>query len=341
MGGGWVHREKIGAKSAAREEHGRLRARARRDGYCPNAARRQRPITVRDFSRRYLDEYAKANKRSWETDEYRLVPLLAAFGECLLTDVRAERVEKYKADRLAVNVRAARTLAPATVNRELALLRRMLGLAVEWQLLERHPLTGVKALQEPPGRVRFLAPEEIAALLSACDPHLRPIVVCALNTGMRRDENLGLTWDQVDMRQRFIRVTHTKSGKARAIPINDGLLEELRRLPRGVGAAYIFVNAETGTRYVDIKKAFTAAVGRAGLSDFRFHDLRHCFGTYVQAGTGDLRVTQALLGHADIRMTVRYSHVSDGRLRDAVAALPRLMTPAAPSGSGTSSGTGA
>ena len=78
----------------------------------------------------------------------------------------------------------------------------MLSLAVEWQLLDRHPLASVKALQEPPGRVRFLAPEEITALLAACGPHLRPIVVCALHTGMRKAEILGLTWDQVDLRQR-------------------------------------------------------------------------------------------------------------------------------------------
>ena len=130
-----------------------------------------------------------------------------------------------------------------------------------------------------------------------------------------------MTWDQVDLRQRVIRVTKTKSGKARALPINDVLLAELRRLPRGLGAAYVFLNPDTGTRYVDLKRAWRAAVARAGLSDFRFHDLRHCFATYVQAGLGDLRVTQTLLGHADVRMTVRYSHVSDARLRDAVAAL--------------------
>jgi integrase len=304
----------------------------RREGYCPAAVRRQRPITVRDLSRRYLEQYAKANKRSWATDAYRLKPILAAVGDRLVTDLRAEIVEQYKTERLEAK------RAPGTVNREVALLRKMLSLAVEWQLLERHPLAGVKALQEPPGRTRYLAPEEILALLAACDPHLRPIVVCALNTGLRRDEILGLTWDQVDLRQRMIRVTKTKSGKARAIPINDPLLDELRRLPRRLGVAYVFVNLETGTRYVDIKKAFTAAVVRAGLSDFRLHDCRHTFATYIQAGLGDLRVTQTLLGHADVRMTVRYSHVSDARLRDAVAVLPKAT---AVSGSGTQSGTGA
>lgn len=133
-------------------------------------------------------------------------------------------------------------------------------------------------------------------------------------------------------------MTRTKSGRARAAPISDALLEELRRLPRGLGATYVFVNPETGTCDVDVnvKKAFATAVTRAGLSDFRFHDLRHCFDTYVQAARGDLRVTQAVLGHADVRMTVRYSHVSDTRLREAVAALPRLTAAA----SGTQSGTG-
>jgi integrase len=320
---GHRHREKIGPKGLAREEHGRLRVKVRREAYCPAAVRRQRPVTVRDLSRRYL-EYATVNKRSWLTDQYRLVPLLEAFGESLLTDVRPERVERYKADRLA-------SVAPGTVNREVALLRRMLALAIEWELLDANPMQAVKGLKEPPGRLRYLSPEEMTALLDACAPRLRPIVVCALNTGMRQGEILRLQWPQVDLRQRLIRVTHTKTGEARTIPINDALLEELRRLPRRLGAAAVFAKDDTGAPYVDCWRAFHVAAKRAGLKDFRFHDLRHTFASYVQMGLGDLRATQTLLGHRDIRMTLRYAHLSDARLREAVAVLPV---------SGTSSGTG-
>ena len=104
---GHRHREKVGAKSTARAEHGMTRAKVRREGYCPAAVRRARPITVRQLSERYLEQYAKANKRSWETDEYRLGPLLATFGDRLLSDVRPELVESYKSDRLAATVQAS------------------------------------------------------------------------------------------------------------------------------------------------------------------------------------------------------------------------------------------
>ena len=132
------------------------------------------------------------------------------------------------------------------------------------------------------------------------------------------------------------------------------LADELRRLPRRIGTAGVFVNPATGSRYVDVGRAFEGALARAGLSErielpytdrrgrprvrlrwrprVRFHDLRHTFATMVQAGLGDLRVTQALLGHADIRMTLRYAHLSDARLRDAVAlaASTSLSTTALP-----------
>ena len=349
---GHRHREKVGPKGRARDEHSQRRLQVRRDAFCPLAERRARPITLKDFSRRYLDEYARANKRSWETDQYRLGTLLPRLGDVLLTDLRPDVIERYKTERVDAHK------APGTVNRELALLRRMLSLAVEWGLLTQHPMATVKSLQEPPGRLRYLSADEYQALLAACAPHLRPIVVCAVHTGMRKGEILGLTWDQVDVRKRVIRVVRTKSGQARAIPINDPLAAELQRLPRRLGTDVVFWNEQTGRRYVDVGRAFESALARAGLSEkletpwvdsrgiarvkvrwrplVRFHDLRHTFATHVQAGLGDLRVTQALLGHQDIRMTLRYAHLSETRLRDAVAHLPAALTALV---SGTQSGT--
>jgi integrase len=313
---GHRHRQKVGSRTLAAEEHGRLRRKVRLEGYCPDQAKRRKPVTIRDFSKRYLDQYAKASKRSWETDEYRLKPLLGALEDRFLTDVTPETIEKYRTARLGEK------RSPSTVNREVALLGKMFACAVDWGLLERSPVARVKALQEPPGRVRYLLPQEITRLLAACPDHLRPIVVCALQTGMRKDEILGLTWDQVDLRARTIRLTRTKSGKARAIPINEALAAELGRLRRiGPEPLYVFVNPESDTRYVDVKKAWKAALVTAKISSFRFHDLRHTAATYLQAATGDLLITQKVLGHADVRMTTKYAHVSDERLRQAIADL--------------------
>jgi integrase len=132
----------------------------------------------------------------------------------------------------------------------------------------------------------------------------------------------------------MIRVTGTKSGKSRDIPINDPLLEELRRLPRHLKTDYVFWNHKTETRFVSIKKVWATTLRQGGITNFRFHDLRHTFASYVQMGLGDLRATQVLLGHADPRMTHRHAHLSDERLRETVRALNTLP------GSGTRSGTG-
>jgi integrase len=91
----------------------------------------------------------------------------------------------------------------------------------------------------------------------------------------------------------------TKSGKSRGIPINDPLLEELRRLPRHLRTDYVFWNHETETRFVSIKKVWATTLRKVGIANFRFHDLRHTFASYVQMGLGDLRATQLVLGHAD------------------------------------------
>jgi integrase len=184
---GHRHRDNVGPKGLAREEHGRLRTKVRREAYCPAAAKRSRPIRMRG------DPPQPGGDR----------------------DVQDRAAEPRE--------------GTGHVSRELALLRKMLALAVDWELLERHPMARGKGLQEPPGRLRYLSPEEVDALLTACAPHIRPIVVCRLHTGMRRGEILGLTWDQVDLRKRLIRVTRTKSGEARAIP-------RQRRLGRGASA---------------------------------------------------------------------------------------------------------
>ena len=163
------------------------------------------------------------------------------------------------------------------MNKEVALLKAMLNRAIAWGLLDTNPILRVKKLPEPEGRVRYLEPEEIERLLAASPPHLRPIVVCALHTGMRRGEILGLAWERVDMKNRMIRVTGTKSGKSRGIPINDPLLEELRRLPRHLKTDYVFWNHETETQLVSIKKVWATTLRKTGITNFRFHDLRHTF----------------------------------------------------------------
>ena len=112
---------------------------------------------------------------------------------------------------------------------------------------------------------------------------------------MRRGEILGLTWDRVGIKNRMIRVTGTKSGKSWGVPINEPLLEELRGLPRHLTTDYVLRNHETETRFVSIKKVWATTLRKGRIANFRFHDLRHTFASYVQMGLGNLRATQVLL----------------------------------------------
>lgn len=332
--GGHRHREKIGPRSLALDDYRQRRTQSRREGYCPRLQKRLTPILFDDLAARWMRNHAKVTKRSWTTDTYRIQTLKRHFGGKTVAEITPDLVDRYRADRLTSHRPGRkRTISPTTVNKEVALLKAMLNRAIAWGLLDMNPLRRVKKLQEPPERLRYLDPEEIDCLLAACPPHLRPIVVCGLHTGMRQGEILGLTWDQVDLKQRIIRVVGTKTGTARIIPINDLLLDELRRLPRHLGTDFVFWNHETETRFVSIKRAWMTALKKAHITSFRFHDLRHTFASHVQMGLGDLRATQILLGHKDPRMTMRYAHLSDARLRDAVRTLTHLA------GSGTLGGT--
>ena len=157
-------------------------------------------------------------------------------------------IEKYKADRL-------QRVTPATVNRELACLKFMYTKTIEWGYVKTNPAKKVKLLKEPPGHLRYLKPEDVDALLKACANHLRPIVVTALNTGMRKSEILNnLKWKEVDLGNRKIMVANSKNNEKRIIPINNTLYQELSTLTKDPESEYVFPGKD-GLPVGDIKKS--------------------------------------------------------------------------------------
>jgi integrase len=212
---------------------------------------------------------------------------------------------------------------PSTVNKEVNCLKAMLNKAVAWGYLQTHPLRGLKGLREPPGRLRYLTPEEKARLLDACTspPYLRPIVDLAMHTRMRRSEILSLQWPDVDLRRRTIALMHTKNNERRVIPVNDTVAVTLKTLPRHLDTDLLFpaVNGPMVTR------AFWRACRKAHLPNLRFHDLRHTFAPYLAMGGFNLRTIQQLLGHRDLRMTSRYAHLSADHLQQAVKSLDAVL----------------
>ena len=218
-------------------------------------------------------------------------------------------------------------MKPATVNRELALLKHMFTKAIEWGLVKENPAKAVKLLEEPPRRVRYLTPDALTRLLNACAPHLKPIVLMAVHTGMRIREILPLTWPQVDVRRRILTLAKTKNQERRIIPLNDQAIEVLRTLPRHMESSSVFCDQDGGP-YQRLVKGFRQACRRAGISDFRFHDLRHTFASHLVMRGVPLRTVQELLGHKTGQMTPRYTHLSTPHLEEAVTILETVLIPA-------------
>jgi integrase len=203
----------------------------------------------------------------------------------------------------------------------------------QWEWVDSNPVAKIPMEKEPQGRVRFLNDEEFDRLCDACPEWLRPIVLTARHTGMRKENILSLKWNQVDLFRRVITLEHTKNDERLSIPINDTLMELFKRLSkvRHIKSQFVFFHPNAkrksakgkfnGKRYYEVKSSFQEALKKAGIKDFRFHDLRHCFASDLVQREVDLYVVQKLLGHKSQAMTQRYSHLAPENLRNAVLKL--------------------
>jgi integrase len=280
----------------------------------------EKKIPFEEYTKQYL-AFSKANK-AWSTyqrrDRFSVDNLVSFFKGKYLFEITSEMIEKYKAARLE-------KVTPASVNRELACLKHMYTKAIEWGYIKSNPGKGVKRLKEPPGRLRYLKLEEVEALLKVCSDHIRPIVVTALNTGMRKSEILNLRWQDVDLKNRKITVVNAKNNESRVVPINQTLYRGLQDLCQRVKGEYVFSD-RNDRPFKDIKKGFSSALKKIGIKDFRFHDLRHTFGSHLVMQGVDLRTVQQVMGHKDIKMTMRYSHLSPEHVQEAMEKLDKLWT---------------
>ena len=212
-----------------------------------------------------------------------------------------------------------------TVNQYLATLSHALTTAVvEWDWLEASPLRRVRRLREPRGRVRYLTEEERTRLLQACQASrnraLYLLVVLALATGARKMELLRLTWREVDLRRAQLTLEHTKNRERRALPLTGLALQEVERLAkvRRLDTTLLFPRAD-GRQPIDIRYAWTQALQAAGITDCRFHDLRHSCASYLAMSGASLVEIAAVLGHKTLQMVQRYAHLSEAHTAGVVA----------------------
>jgi integrase len=265
-------------------------------------------------------EISRGQKSFSSFKGYIINMLLNYFGNKPLDKITYRDVETFKNRRKLTPTKNGTARSDAQVNRELAVLKHFLNKCMEWDFLSVSPFKRGRSLmsKENNQRSRFLTDEEAQNLLEECKA-IRPIVKAALLTGMRSNEILTLRWEQVHHGQIHLKANETKSKKARQIPICDDLAElfaELRQINQ-LRSPYVFIQPN-GERYLSVRNAFENACQRAGIYDFHFHDLRHTFASHLVMTGVDLASVQKILGHSDIKMTMRYAHLAPGHLQEAV-----------------------
>jgi len=276
--------------------------------------------TFKDMAEKYMIECAaKKAHKTISRDKASLKHLLPVFCDMYLSQITPAQISAYKTQRINEGA------SPKTINHELGFCKHCFNLAVkEWQWVRDNPFTKVSMERLPQPRVRYLTPEEFDKLYQACNDKLKPIVLFAVNTGMRQDNILSLRWQDVDLNRGVIVLPHTKNGERLGLPMNStvkDLLSELKRI-RFITSDFVF-HTSTGNRFdaSTIGKWFRQALKKAGIQDFRFHDLRHTFASWlVQAGVNLYEVSK-LLGHKRVTMTQRYAHLASNNLRMAVNTL--------------------
>ena len=278
-----------------------------------------------------IDRYIKSEipKKGSQRDNQRaqLLWWRTEIGDYLLSDVTPSLIAECR-DKLAEQAtHQSEARSPSTVNRYLAALSHAFTVAVnEWGWLEDSPMRKVKKPKEPRGRVRFLDDDERARLLDACrapeSPHLYPIVVLALSTGMRRGEILGLQWRDVDLQAGFLILHETKNGERRRVPVAGHALEVIRSHAkvRRIDSDYLFPGRIVG-KPIDIRKPWETALKRAEVTDFHFHDLRHSAASYLAMNGASLAEIAEVLGHKTLQMVKRYAHLSEAHTSQVVASM--------------------
>lgn len=322
-------------------------------GKDPQAERRKRRAgTLRGFLTTQYQPWAEANRK---TGAQTVTRIIAAFPDALLNrplaDLNGFHLEQWRTARRNAD------LKDTTINRDLDALRAVLSRAVEWGVMTEHPMRRVKSAKvDAIGRLRYLSTAEEqrlrAALVARDDSrrdgrarfnawrtargyktlpdygtypdHITPITLLAINTGLRRGELLGLTWGDVDATSALLTVqgASAKTGLTRYLPLN---MEAVRVLtawrPADAGPEDLVFPGPDGGPMFSLKTAWEKVATAAKLDGFTFHDLRHTFASkLVQAGV-DLNTVRELLGHSDIKMTLRYAHLAPEHRAAAVAKL--------------------
>ena len=321
------HREKVGpSKAMAEDALAKIRTAIVENRYF-DIKKQEEKVLFDDFVNMFIELHATPNKRPRvvRRDRGLIKRLSMSFSGKSLSDITPPMVERYKAER-------SKEVAPATVNRELACLKTMFNKAILWNKATDNPVRKVKLFKENNQRKRYLEKEEIVRFIDACQPHLKPIVIVAIYTGMRKSEILNLKWKDVDFEHGIIYLIETKNGERREVLMNEVVKDTLSKVQHRGRIPYIFIGKDNKP-YTNVRKSFDAALKKCDIIDFKFHDLRHTFCSQLVMAGVDIKTVQELVGHKTPEMTHRYAHLSPTHKRSAIELLAqKIGTNLAPEG---------
>jgi integrase len=308
----------------AREERQRIREKVRkRKQAIEDGETLPSDDTFADVSKRFLDYQRKqhvAGKIS-QVELNRQTGIVANhlnrfFGSFKIAQINRPRINAYVEHRTG-NVSAG------TIIKEANTLKRMFHLAHDkWALIPKNPAKGIDLPEAPTGRTRHLDPKDLQKLLHACPEWLRPIVGLAVSTGARRGELLKIQWAHVDVKGGRILLPVTKNKQPRFAYLNRPALQVILFLEADKRSRMLFPDVTPA----QVTVAFIRACKAAGIEDFSMHDLRHTYASQLRMQGVDLHTLGQLLGHKDLRMTARYSHLSPEFLGTANGQLDNVFT---------------
>ena len=269
--------------------------------------------------------YSKRNKRSYRTDVPRFASLKEWFGAHPADELTPKEIEHKLAQ-----VAEKEKWAPSTFNHYRSLMSLSYRLGILNRKVIANPARSVTHRREDNNRVRFLTEEEEKRLRKVVEtkwPSHMPELDLAINTGLRKGSQYGLTWDMVDLKSRMLNISRTKNDEAAHVPLNDAALAALKAaFKRGNGRGRVFRSPRTGEPLRDAKHWFEDAVADAKLKNFRWHDLRHTFASRLRMKGAPLEDIADLLGHKSLTMTRRYAHLGPNRLHEVVSLLKATDT---------------
>ena len=295
-------------------------------------------LNYNDFIRKEYGPWRTSNRKGGADDIKRLMSNFSdLLGSKSLDEITPLLIERWRSKRLNEGSK------PATVNRNINNLKASLSKAKEWGIIDSLPLQNIKPVKvDRSGKVRFLSKNELRSLYKVMDQReaeirghsknnhliddLKAMVIISLNTGLRRGELVSLKWENVSIKSALITVIgeNAKSGKTRHIPLNDFALAAIKKLKKQDLNSDLLFSGAQGNKFMQLRRTWNKVLTKAQIENFRWHDMRHHFASWLVMSGVDLNTVRELLGHSDIQMTLRYAHLAPEHKANAVAKLSSI-----------------